>query len=603
MYQRCLKTGLRASLLTVAVLAATGNSAPTITWKCTTEQNPWVDKGAPSITTWDNDQTKYIEMDENSKSQEIDGWGGALNEYGWVAMSVLSETERDKVMRSLFDTSGCAFDLGRISMGANDYSVTFNSNDDTPNDYTMANFSLARDSANILPYALAAKAINPKIKFWGAPHSPPAWMKTNGSMVDGSLKTDENTRKAWALYFQKWVEGMEAKGLPIYSVHVQNEPNISGVGYPTCTMNGTEMGTLIKTYLGPQFKNSGLKTEIWLGTLHSTPPPDYANFYPAFIPPTLGDAACNAFVTGVSMQWNAISNAADVIKNYPQKRTMQSEAQCGNFNWATEYNKDVAPNDWAYGVFCVHRIMQWFRIGVNSYFQWNMVLDETGKSHATTPWPQDAMISINKSTKAVKYNPQFYAVKHFSHYVKAGAKRIATSGNFSTGGSNLLSKNLGESVTDGDMMAFINTNGSKVLVVRNTTGSEKAVAIKFGTSKIKPSLPANSINTFVFADPVEVNHESVTSRMSDISVHSNGSNVRFLIPMTAGADNHLQVSIMNATGRVVKTINQTATTGDAVIQWNGCNHNGQKAVPGIYIAKITSGNSVHTRTFSLTNSL
>jgi glucosylceramidase len=593
----------QAGFLGLTLLAALGGNAQTVSWKSTTAQNPWVDKGTVAVTTWDNDQTLYIEVNDATKYQTIDGWGGAINEYGWVAMSVLSQAERDNVMKSLFDTSGCAFNLGRISMGANDYSVTFNSNDDSPNDYSMSNFSFARDSANIIPFALAAKAINPVLKFWGTPHSPPAWMKQNNNMVDGSLKTDDATRKAWALYFQKWVEGMNAKGIPIYSVHIQNEPNITGVGYPSCAMTGAEMGTLIKNYLGPQFKSAGLATEIWVGTLHSTPPPTYGDFYPSYIPPTLGDAAVNALVTGVSMQWNAIGSADQVVKNYPSKKTMQSEAQCGNFNWATGYNPDVAPNDWAYGVFTVHRMIQWMRLGVNSYFQWNMVLDEAGKSHTvTTPWPQNSMVSINKTTKVVRYNPQFYAVKHFTYYVKAGASRIATAGNYSTGGSNLLSQNLGENVTDGDMMAFLNPNGDRVLVVRNSTGSNKAVAIKIGTSKIKPTIPANSFNTFLIANPVAVRNQATNAvKVHNVSVLVNSGSVRLIIQTPAGsAARPGLVSIMDAAGKVVQAIRVTALTTDRLsVEWNGKNENGERVVPGVYFVRVSFGNKSTIRKFAL----
>jgi hypothetical protein len=107
----------QAGFLGLTLLAALGGNAQTVSWKSTTAQNPWVDKGTVAVTTWDNDQTLYIEVNDATKYQTIDGWGGAINEYGWVAMSVLSQAERDNVMKSLFDTSGCAFNLGRISMG------------------------------------------------------------------------------------------------------------------------------------------------------------------------------------------------------------------------------------------------------------------------------------------------------------------------------------------------------------------------------------------------------------------------------------------------------------------------------------------------------
>jgi glucosylceramidase len=580
-------------------------NAQTVTWRSTTAQNPWVDKGSVPVTAWDNDQTLYISVNDATKYQVIDGWGGALNEDGWIAMSVLSKAARDSVMKSMFDTSGCGINLGRICMGANDYSASIYSCDDSPNDYTMANFSLAKDKVNVIPFALGAKAINPNMFFWASPHSPPAWMKTNNSLIDGSLKTDDATQKAYALYFQTWVQKMGAEGITISAVNIQNEPNVQGNGYPACIMPGSEMATLIKTYIGPQFKNSGLTTQIWLGTLQSAL--DGTSFYHEFIPPALGDAATNAFITGVSMQWNAIDSCGAVTQNYPSKKAWQTEQQCGNFWWETGFVTTAAPNDWNYGVFTVHRMFQWLRLGVNAYNQWNMVLDEIGMSNSTVhAWPQNSMISVNKTTKVVKYNPQFYAVKHFGYFVKPGAKRIATTGNYSTGGSNSLGVNIDPitpgTITDGDMMAFLNPNGAKVLVVRNSSASSKAVAIQIGTSKIKPTIPANSINTFLIANPVAVRNQGASLvKENDISMWVNSGRVKLTIQTQAGSASRLvSVSIIDASGKVVRALSAMSLTNDRLsIDWNGQNESGVKAVAGVYFARIAFGNETVVRKFAL----
>ena len=60
--------------------------------------------------------------------------------------------------------------------------------------------------------------------------------------------------------------------------------------------------------------------------------------------------------------------------------------------------------------------------------QWNMVLDPKGCS--SWNWYQNAMITIDTIAKAVKYQGQYFAVKHFSYYVKPGAKKIKYSSNF-----------------------------------------------------------------------------------------------------------------------------------------------------------------------------
>ncbi|MBN1757799.1 MAG: glycoside hydrolase family 30 protein [Chitinispirillaceae bacterium] len=602
MRRKLLKSGWHTifsiAVCSVAIGINAESTLESVSWISTTEQNRWVDKETLDLSEWDDDTTRYIEIDEETKYQVIDGWGGAINEHGWHAMKVLSDAKRDEVMKAIFDTAACAMNIGRISMGANDYSLSLYSCDDTPDDYTMSNFSLEKDRVNVIPFALAAKAINPAMLFWGSPHSPPAWMKQNNNMIDGSLKTDDATRKAYALYFQKWIENMELEGIHIYAVHIQNEPNITGNGYPACEMSGAEMGILIKDYIGPQLRTNGLATEIWAGTLHSTNP-GFTSFYPEYIPPTLGDPDANPYISGVGMQWNALQFTAEVVTNYPEVKMMQTETQCGNFYWQPEYNAEAAPNDWAYGVFTFHRMLQWFRAGINSYCQWNIVLDEKGISNSiTNPWPQNSMISVDQTTKEVRYNPQFYAAQHFSHFVKPGAHRIATGGNYNVGGMYLLSENIGEGVTDGDMMAFRNPNGDKILVARNSSPTDITVAVKIGSMKFKPTIPANSLNTFLISDPVAVRRDAVSVvKKQTVSVRSVGATVRFSIPAASGTT--VTCVILDAFGRTMKKLERSAVNNHTAMIWDRTNEHGGNVAPGVYVARINSGDTPSVHAFAL----
>jgi hypothetical protein len=119
------------------------------------------------------------------------------------------------------------------------------------------------------------------------------------------------------------------KGFPSLRSMSRTNRTFQGNGYPACVMSGAEMATLIKTYIGPQFKTGGLTTQIWLGTLQSAL--DGTSFYHEFIPPALGDAATNAFITGVSMQWNAIDSCGAVTQNYPSKESLANRTTVREF--------------------------------------------------------------------------------------------------------------------------------------------------------------------------------------------------------------------------------------------------------------------------------
>jgi hypothetical protein len=116
--------------------------------------------------------------------------------------------------------------------------------------------------------------------------------------------------------------------------------------------------------------------------------------------------------------------------------------------------------------------------GANAYMQWNIILDREGRNWGR--WSQNGMITVDTISKKVTFNPQFYQVRHYS-YIKPGAYRIATTGNFTAVNA---------------VVAFRNPNGENVLIATNTSGSNATVAINFNGQKIKPTLQAHSFNTF-----------------------------------------------------------------------------------------------------------
>ncbi len=62
--------------------------------------------------------------------------------------------------------------------------------DDLPagqTDYSMQHFSIAHDQGQILPLLRQARALNRRLRVIASPWSPPAWMKTGGSLIGGRL--------------------------------------------------------------------------------------------------------------------------------------------------------------------------------------------------------------------------------------------------------------------------------------------------------------------------------------------------------------------------------------------------------------------------------
>ena len=119
--------------------------------------------------------------------------------------------------------------------------------DETPNDYTMASFSIDRDKQRLIPFVKAALALNASLRLWGSPWTPPTWMKTTSGSDSGTactstgstafdggcMKDDAQVLQANALYLAKWVQAYATEGIKIEAIHPQNEPGYA-TGYPSC---------------------------------------------------------------------------------------------------------------------------------------------------------------------------------------------------------------------------------------------------------------------------------------------------------------------------------------------------------------------------------
>jgi glucosylceramidase len=442
-------------------------SGATATWICSTEGQFWTAMPSPEIVSGRPDMPPDVRIAPGKTFQTIDGFGGCFNELSWVALGKASPADRERVLSALFGRDGCAFTLGRLPIGANDFALDWYSLDDTPGDLALTNFSIARDKKYLIPYVKAAMAVCPTLKCWGSPWSPPAWMKANGSYSRGSLKWEPPILQAYATYLARWVEVYRAAGVNIYALTPQNEPNILNI-YPTSEWRGPQLREFIAEYLGPTLRDRKAGVELWLG-LNGDPlnNGDIANDRLVTV---LEDPKANAFLTGVAFQYDSRTQIASASELYPDKKLMQSETECnrGDNTWADAQR--------LYGL-----MKRYLDNNASSYFAWNMVLDETGIS--TWNWRQNSLINVNHMTGQVTFNGEYYVMRHFSQFVKPGAKRVLTTGVW------------------GDKIAFVNPDGSTVLVIGNSAKQPLPIVLnvagRSAGGTINVTLPACSVNTFV----------------------------------------------------------------------------------------------------------
>jgi glucosylceramidase len=410
----------------------------------TSAQNAyWVTAPVTKVTSG----TADLNVATNTTYQRWDGFGGTFNEMGWDALSVVS-TEIPNAMKLLFDRDGANFVYGRLPLGASDYSTSWYTLNDTAGDFAMNSFSIARDRMKLIPFIKAALQVKPDIRLWASPWVVPSWMMTGSNM-----KTDAQTLGAHALYMARFVEEYAKEGLKIEAIHPQNEP-----GYARVHWTQALLIDFMKTYLGPTFEQRNLTAEIWCGTMSKDP--DDTNIAKA----VAADAAALKYVKGFGVQWNLQAAVAGLAQKGP---VMQTEHRCGNYNFQSpywdqsRYSANMAQNDHLYGEESWQLIRDWIVSGVNSYSAWNMVLDTVGKS--LDAWPQNALLVVDRSAKKLIVTAAYYAFRHYSHYIAAGATRIGTSGN-------------------NDAVAFKNPDGSVIVEVYNKATAVKKTTVGVGTA-------------------------------------------------------------------------------------------------------------------------
>jgi len=448
--------------LLLMLLAANATAAPSIRWICSTETKPWQEMTAPPVA--DGTDADAVKLNPEVRFQTIDGFGGCFNELAWAALQQAGKSQRKAVLAALFDPrTGCGFSLCRLPIGANDFALDWYSDDETAGDFAMKHFSIRRDETNLIPYLKAAMKYQPKLKVWGVPWCPPSWMTTTNDYKHGCMKQDAPTLAAYALYFSKFVQAYQRAGINLYAIHPQNEPSYNNNIYPQCKWSGPEINVFLRDYLLPQLKQDQVKVEVWLGTIVS-------HRLEEFVDPVLGDPVTGPQITGVGYQWAGRPAFAATHQKYPDKQLLQTETECND-----------GANSWAQAVTTFDRISEDLNHYANGYDYWNMVLNETGKS--SWNWRQNCLVTVNPQAHEIVFNPEFYALKHYSHFVPPGGHRIAVNGE--------VVKNIS---------AFQTPAGKLVVVASNHGSAGSTLRLAAGGKEATFSLPPNSMNTMVLSD-------------------------------------------------------------------------------------------------------
>jgi len=388
-----------------------------------------------------------INIDTAKTYQTMDGFGASFTDSSaYLINQVLDKDVKEDLMPKLFcHEKGIGISMIRNPMGASDYArkiYSYNTIPEGETDFQLTKFSIAHDLTDILPLTKQAIEINPNVKVAASPWSAPGWMKTVGSMKTGELRQD--CYDAYAMYFVRFIQEYEKRGIPIYYITPQNEPLYMPDHYPSMFMPAHTQADFIANHLKPAFVKHGITTKI-LCYDHNWDRPDY----PLHVLDVAGPC-----VDGVAWHWYGGRPVAQhqVLMAYPNKEVHFSEGSGGE--WIPEFEPAFSN--------LMRTTIEILRNHAQSLVLWNMALDENNGPFVPGFGTSTCrgIVKVNQQTKELTYTLDYYGLAHFSKYVRPGAVRVDS--------------NCAHAVRT---VAFKNTDGSVVTVLFNDEEEARNVSL------------------------------------------------------------------------------------------------------------------------------
>ena len=410
-----------------------------------------------------------VTVDAATKYQRMIGFGAAFTDASvYLIQERMSASQREALLQDLFSpANGIGLSFARVTMGASDFSRRHYSYDDVPagaSDTLLTSFSIDVDRQDKLPVIKRALAINPQLTLVASPWSAPAWMKSSGNLVTGTL--NPGAYPAFATYFVKFIQAYAAEGIPISAVTMQNEPAFEPADYPGMRLDAAARAVVIGKYAGPAFAKAGLRTQIW----------DWDHNWDAPNQPSmvLSDPAANQYVQGIA--WHCYGGDVAVQSAlhdaYPDKDAYFTE--CSGGDWAPSFAGTLK---WDVSQLIIGATRGWAR-GVAL---WNLALDDHNGPHLGGCGNCRGVVTVNTSGDVTR-NAEYFSLAHASKFVRPGARRIASS----------------PSQHELESVAFQNDDGSVVLIVLNGASASQTFVVRASGHAFTYALPAESVATFVW---------------------------------------------------------------------------------------------------------
>src|SRR6202012_975826 len=203
-------------------------------------------------------ETEFMVFVDPSKSfQTMLGIGGALTDASAETFYKLPKDKQKEFLAAYYDkTKGIGYTLGRTNIQSCDFSSDSYSYI-SEGDASLKTFDINHDKKYRIPFIKeVTAAAGGKLTLFVSPWSPPAFMKTNNSVLHGG-KLLPKYDQSWANFYIKFIKAYEKIGIPIWGLSVQNEPMATQT-WESCLYTAEAERDFIKNFLGPTLAKAGM---------------------------------------------------------------------------------------------------------------------------------------------------------------------------------------------------------------------------------------------------------------------------------------------------------------------------------------------------------
>ena len=368
-----------------------------------------------------NENIAFIEDDERENElinlypeveyQQVEGFGGALTDSAGYVYSLMDVEQKEEMISNYFGKDNMKYDLVRIPIDSCDFSLEHYEADSDEADENFDKFSFERVEKYIIPLLDdVEKKYGEKIEIMLSPWSPPVYMKTNGDRNHGGKLKKEYTKR-WADYICRYIEEYRSRGYKVTKLTMQNEPKAVQT-WDSCVYTAKEQKEFLKNYMWPALVEHKLDDiEIYIWDHNKERAFEWAN--------TIIDEETDQMVAGIAFHWYSGDHfeALQMIKEkFPNKKLLLSEA-------CIEYSKFAAADYLKNAQKYAHDIIGNFNNGMNTFLDWNIVLDEIGGPNHVGNFCDAPYLYDTKNKKLIESNICGH-LWHFSHFIEKGAVRI-----------------------------------------------------------------------------------------------------------------------------------------------------------------------------------